>query len=144
MSNVDLIYQLDKYFRAGDVDRIRDELLHPQVVWRVPGHHPLAGDHAGAAEVAGYLAGLARTGIEFTDMHCGQLCDGSVAEKHIGRAELDGEQIALPIAVTYTIANNKIADVRVHPGDQHALDRFVWAAVALRPVTDRLEMAGVQ
>ncbi|HEY2696911.1 MAG TPA: nuclear transport factor 2 family protein [Pseudonocardiaceae bacterium] len=142
--NVDLIYRLDRYLRAGEVDRIRAELLHPEVVWRVPGHHPLAGEHRGAEEVIGYLQGLASTGIEFTDMHCGQLCDGSVAEKATGRADLAGERIELPIAVTYTIANNKIADVRVHPGDQHALDRFVWAAVALRPVTDRLEMAGVQ
>ncbi|HEV3358492.1 MAG TPA: nuclear transport factor 2 family protein [Pseudonocardiaceae bacterium] len=144
MGNIDLIYQLDKYLRAGDEERIRAELLHPDVVWRVPGHHPLAGEHHGAAEVMGYLIGLARTGIEFTDMHCGQLCDGSVAEKAIGHADLDGEEIELPIAVTYSFANNKIADVRVHPGDQHALDRFVWAAVALRPVTDRLEMAGVR
>ena len=144
MGNIDLIYQLDKYLRAGDEERIRAELLHPDVVWRVPGHHPLAGEHHGAAEALGYLIGLARTGIEFTDMHCGQLCDGSVAEKAIGHADLDGEEIELPIAVTYSFANNKIADVRVHPGDQHALDRFVWAAVALRPVTDRLEMAGVR
>lgn len=144
MGNVDLICSLDKYLRAGDVERIRVELLHPDVIWRVPGHHPLAGEHRGVREVLGYLVGMARTGLEFTDMHCGQLCDGSVAEKAIGRARLDGEEFELPIAVTYTIANNKIADVRVHPGDQHALDRFVWAAVALRPVTDRLEMAGVQ
>jgi hypothetical protein len=144
MGCIDLIYQLDKYFRAGDVERIGAELLHPEIVWRVPGHHPLAGEHHGVDEVVGYLQGLASTGIFFTDMHCGELCDGSVAEKTIGRADLAGELIELPIAVTYTIANNKIADVRVHPGDQHALDRFVWAAVALRPVTDRLEMAGVQ
>jgi hypothetical protein len=144
MGNVDLIYQLDKYFRAGEMDRVGAELLHPEVLWRVPGHHPLAGDHRGVDEVLGYLLGLASTGIEFTDMHCGQLCDGSVAEKTIGRGELDGQRIELPLAVTYTITNNKIADVRVHPGDQHALDRFVWAAVALRPVTDRLEMAGAQ
>lgn len=144
MGNIDLIYQLDKYLGTAEVQRIRTELLHPEVVWRVPGHHPLAGEHHGADEAIGYLLGLASTGIEFTDMHCGQLCDGSVAQKMIGHAELDGELIDLPIAITYTIVQNKIADVRVHPGDQHALDRFVWAAVTLRPVTDRLEMAGAQ
>ena len=144
MGNVDLIYQLCKYFEAGEMDRVATELLHPEVLWRVPGHHPLAGEHRGVDEVVGYLIGLASTGIEFTDMHCGELCDGSVAEKTIGRAVLDGERFELPIAVTYTIANKKIADVRVHPGDQHALDRFVWAAVAMRPVTDRLELAGVR
>lgn len=142
MSNVDLIYQLDRCLRARDADRIRAELLHPHVVWRVPGHHPLAGEHHGAAEAIGYLLGLESTGIEFTDMHCGQLCDGSVAQKVIGHAELDGEQIELPIAVTYTIAENKIADVRVHPGDQHALDRFIRSRRAQSP-TEK-EMAGVQ
>ncbi|HJP74373.1 MAG TPA: hypothetical protein VJ914_08895 [Pseudonocardiaceae bacterium] len=142
MGNVDLIYQLDKYVRARDADRIRAELLHPDVVWRVPGHHPLAGEHHGAAEAIGYLLGLESTGIEFTDMHCGQLCDGSVAQKAIGHAELDGELIELPVAVTYTIANNKIADVRVHPGDQHALDRFIRSRTQRSPLEK--EMAGVQ
>lgn len=141
MTNVDIILTMYKYFGTGDIDRIRTELLHPEIVWRVPGHHPLAGAHTGHDQVLGFLGRMALIGIEFAGMHFGELDDGTVVEKHIGHATLDGEDIELPAAVTYVIRDGKIADVRVHSGDQHALDRFVWSAVTLKPVTERLTAA---
>jgi len=127
-----------KYFGTGEIGKIRDELLHPSVEWHVPGYHPLAGAHTGGDQVLGFLGRMAQTGIEFTDMHFGELDDGTVVEKHLGRAHLNGEDIELPAAVTYGIRDGRIADVRVHSGSQHELDRFVWSAVSLKPVTERL------
>jgi len=141
MSNVDVILTMYKYFGTGDIDRIRTELLHPEITWRVPGHHPLAGAHSGGDQVLGFLGRMAGTGIEFTDMHFGELDNGTVVEKHIGRAKVGDEDVELPAAVTYEIRDGKIADVRVHSGDQHALDRFVWSVVSLKPVTERLTAA---
>jgi len=138
MSNVDIILTMYKYFETGDIPKIQSELLHPEIVWRVPGHHPLAGEHTGDGQVLGFLGRMAQTGIQFTNMHFGELDDGTVVEKHLGRATVDGVEIELPAAVTYGIRDGKIADVRVHSGDQHALDRFVWSAVSLKPVTERL------
>jgi ketosteroid isomerase-like protein len=139
MSNVDLILTMYKYFESDDLDKIRTELFHPDITWRVPGHHPLAGAHHGGDQVLGFLGQMARVGIEFTDMHFGELDDGTVVEKHLGRARIGDEAIELPAAVTYGIADDKIADVRVHSGDQHTLDRFIWAVVALPPLPQRLE-----
>ncbi|HEX4721352.1 MAG TPA: nuclear transport factor 2 family protein [Pseudonocardiaceae bacterium] len=141
MSNVDIILTMYRYFESGDVERIRTELMHPAIVWRVPGHHPLAGEHRGPDQVLGFLGRMARTGIQFTDLHFGELDDGTVVEKHLGVADLHGERIELPAAVTYGISDGRIADVRVHSGDQHALDRFVWSSVSLKSVTERLTAA---
>jgi ketosteroid isomerase-like protein len=137
-NNVDIILTMYRYFESGDVARISTELMHPDIVWRVPGHHPLAGAHTGPEQVLGFLGRMAATGIQFTDLHFGQLDDGTVVEKHLGIAKLGAEQVELPAAVTYGIRDGRIADVRVNSGDQHALDRFVWSAVTLRPVTERL------
>jgi uncharacterized protein len=141
MGNVDIILTMYRYFESGDVERIRTELMDPKIVWRIPGHHPLAGDHQGPDQVIGFLGRMAQTGIQFTDLHFGELDDGTVVEKHLGIAKLQGEQVELPAAVTYGIRDGRIADVRVHSGDQHALDRFIWASVALKPVTERLSAA---
>jgi uncharacterized protein len=141
MSNVDIILTMYRYFESGDVDRIRTELMHPKIVWRVPGHHPLAGSHQGPDQVFGFLGRMAGTGIQFTDMHFGELDDGTVVEKHLGIADLHGERIELPAAVTYGIEDGRIAEVRVNSGDQHALDRFIWSSVALKSVTERLTAA---
>lgn len=138
MGNVDIILTMYKYFETGEISKIRDELMHPNIVWRVPGHHPLAGAHSGSDQVLGFLGRMAQVGIQFTDLHFGELDDGTVVEKHMGRANLNGENIELPSAVTYGIRDGRIADVRVHSGDQHALDRFIWSAVSLKPVTERL------
>jgi uncharacterized protein len=138
MGNVDIILTMYKYFETGDIEKIRSELLHPEIIWRVPGHHPLAGEHTGGGQVLGFLGRMAQTGIQFTEMHFGELDDGTVVEKHLGRATVDGADIELPSAVTYGIRDGMIADVRVHAGDQHALDRFIWSAVSLKPVTERL------
>jgi ketosteroid isomerase-like protein len=138
MSNVDIILTMYKYFETGEIAKIQSELLHQEIVWRVPGHHPLAGAHTGGEQVLGFLGRMAGTGIQFTDLHFGELDNGTVVEKHIGRITLNGEDVELPAAVTYGISDGKIADVTVHSGDQHALDRVIWSAVSLKPVTERL------
>jgi ketosteroid isomerase-like protein len=141
MSNVDVILTMYKYFGTGEIDRIRTEVLHPEIVWRVPGHHPLAGAHTGADEALSFLGQMAGTGIDFTDMHFGELDNGMVVEKHIGRVKLGDEDIELPAAVTYEIRDGRIAEVRVHSFDQHALDRFIWSVKTLKPVSERLTAA---
>jgi len=141
MGNVDIILTMYRYFESGDVERIATELMDPRIVWRVPGHHPLAGAHQGPDQVLGFLGRMAQTGIQFTDMHFGELDDGTVVEKHLGLAKLQGEQVELPAAVTYGIRDGRIAEVRVNSGDQHALDRFIWSVVSLKPVTERLTAA---
>ncbi|MEX5719146.1 nuclear transport factor 2 family protein [Geodermatophilus maliterrae] len=43
---------------GGDVQRIR-QLMHPDIVWHVPGHNILAGEYKGIDEVLGLFGRLA-------------------------------------------------------------------------------------
>jgi uncharacterized protein len=49
-------------FRSRDLLTIAD-LVDPDVVWHVPGQHPLAGDYRGRDELLGFLARLAGLGF---------------------------------------------------------------------------------
>lgn len=138
MSNVKIILRMYEYFGSGRIDLIGSELMDPGIVWRVPGHHPLAGAHRGPDEVLAFLGAIVASGVKFTDSSFGELDDGTVVERHLGRATLDGLAIELPTATTYGIADGRIADVQVHPANQHDLDRYMWAVAALKPVSERL------
>lgn len=138
MDNVKIILKMYEYFGTGRLDLIAEELMDPQIVWRVPGHHPLAGEHRGPAQVMAFLGGIVASGVVFTDSHFGELDDGTVAERHQGEATLDGVAIELPTVTTYEIRDGRIATVQVHPANQHDLDRYMWAVAALKPIGERL------
>jgi ketosteroid isomerase-like protein len=138
VSNLKIILKMYDYFGSGRLDLISSELLDPEIVWRVPGHHPLAGAHRGRIEALAFIGGIVASGIVFTDSHYGELDDGTVVERHLGRATLDGLPIELPTVTTYGFAGERIADVQVHPANQHDLDRYLWAVTALKPVSERL------
>ncbi len=40
-SNVDIVHMMYGCFRNGDMETLKNEVLAPDVVWNVPGHHPL-------------------------------------------------------------------------------------------------------
>lgn len=138
MANLKIILKMYDYFGSGRLDLIGSELMDRQIVWRVPGHHPLAGAHRGPAQALAFIGGIVASGIVFTDSHYGELDDGTVVERHLGRATLDGTAIELPTVTTYGFTGDRIADVQVHPADQHSLDRYLWAVTALKPVSERL------
>jgi uncharacterized protein len=138
MSNVNVILRMYEYFSRGQLEQLAAELFDPQIVWRVPGHHPLAGEHTGPAQVLAFLGGIVKSGVEFTDSHFGELDDGTVVERHLGKATLDGVAIELPTVTAYEIANGRLRAVQVHPANQHDLDRYMWAVAALKPVDERL------
>jgi hypothetical protein len=138
VSNLKIILKMYDYFGRGALYLIGSELMDPHIVWRVPGHHPLAGDHHGRTEALAFIGAIAASGIVFTDSHYGELDDGTVVERHLGRATLDGISIELPTVTTYGIVDDCIADVQVYPANQHDLDRYLWAVTALKPVSERL------
>lgn len=138
MDHTKIILKMYDYFGSGQIDLIGSELMHPDIVWRVPGHHPLAGTHRGPPQVLAFLGAIVASGVRFTDSRFAELDDGTVLERHLGLATLDGLPIELPTVTAYGISDGRIADVQVHPANQHDLDRYMWAVAALKPVSDRL------
>jgi uncharacterized protein len=138
VSNLDLILTIYEYLGTGQMGRMRAELLRPDVAWVVPGHNPLAGTHRGGAAAVAFLDQVARAGIRFDQMHFGELDDGTVVERHLDRVTLGNQAIQLPSTTAYRVVDGRVAEVQVYSGDQHTLDRYLWAVAALKPITDRI------
>jgi len=136
--NTDLVFKMYDYFAKGDMESIKSELFTPDIVWRMPGHHPLSGAMQGVDEVIAFLADLFRAGITVDNAHFGVLDDGTVVEKHFGHGEVNGEKFLFPTCTSYAIRDGKIAEVQVHTADQHGVDRYMWAQFQLKPVAARL------
>jgi ketosteroid isomerase-like protein len=138
VSNTDLVLKMYEYFNSGQLDRIQQEIFHPDIAWRMPGHHPLSGEMKGAPQVMAFFGELFKAGIVVDGVHFGELDDGTVVEKHMGHASASGQEYLFPTSTTYGIRDGRIADVQVHTADQHSVDRFMWSVFALKAIDERL------
>jgi ketosteroid isomerase-like protein/predicted ester cyclase len=137
-SNADLVNRMYECFAKGDMQTIKNDIFHPDIVWRMPGHHPLSGVIKGVDSVIAFFGALFKAGIKVDNTHFGILDDGTVVEKHMGHGVIDGKEFLFPTCTTYGIRDGKIADVQVHTGDQHTVDRYMWAKFKLKAIPDRL------
>lgn len=140
MANTDLVFRMYDYFSKGDMESIKRELFHPDIVWRMPGHHPLSAEMRGVDSVIAFFGALFQAGIVVDNAHFGVLDDGTVIEKHMGHGTLNGEKFDFPTCTSYGIRDGKIADVQVHTAVQHEVDRYFWGQFKLKNVPDRLQL----
>jgi ketosteroid isomerase-like protein len=139
VSNTAIVLKMYEYFGNGSMDKIKTEIFHPDIVWRMPGHHPLAGEMKGADDVMAFFGDLFKAGITVDDVHFGELDDGTVVEKHHGHGVVDGQSYLFPTCTSYSITDGKIKDVQVHTADQHGVDRYMWTRFELKNVAARLQ-----
>lgn len=139
MANTDLVLRMYDCFNKGDMGTIKSEIFHPNIVWRMPGHHPLSAEMRGVDSVIGFFGSLFKAGITVDNIHFGELDDGTVVEKHTGHGEVNGETYIFPTCTTYGIRDGRIAEVQVHTADQHGVDRYMWAQFQLQPIPTRLQ-----
>jgi ketosteroid isomerase-like protein len=139
MANTDLVLKMYDYFGKGDMDSIKNELFHPDMSWTMPGHHPLSGRMEGADAVIAFFAALFKAGIQVDNVHFGELDDGTVVEKHSGHGKIGDDEFLFPTCTTYGIRDGKIHEVRVHTGDQHRVDQYMWSMFQLKGIPERLE-----
>ena len=152
--NVALVQRMYECFNRNDLDTIRREIFAPDLVWNLPGHHPLSGTKNGAEEVIAFFAQLVRANIQVTldpvnDPSTGidTFGDSTVVEVHRGRGTVtvraaDGSESQATLnalnCTHYQIRDGRIARVQVYMSDQHAADNFFWAVYQLKPIPDRL------
>jgi hypothetical protein len=104
------------------------------VVAHVPGRSPLAGERRGRAAMEDYVRAAvvhAHGRVETT------LLDVLVGERHVAlllRERLVGEDAVLDMRRTnvYRVEDDRIAEVGIFEGDQHAVDAF-FADADARP-----------
>jgi ketosteroid isomerase-like protein len=139
-SNLALVRRMFEVYTAHDFDTLRNEILAEDVVWRVPGHHPLAGPKRGADELIAYFQELAVA--NFTPDVVTVLADDEhVVDVHRGWGSVGEESVDMLWVLLYRIADGRIAEVDNFAADQHAADAFftkIWEP-RLRPVQERFE-----
>jgi ketosteroid isomerase-like protein len=141
MSNQDVINKYYGYFGQANWKGLKDECFHKDIVWKMPGHHPMSGTMQGVDSVVAFLQNLYTAGIRVDNVHVGELDDGTIVEKHLGHGEANGEQFLFPTCTTYGFKDGKIFEVQVHTGDQHNVDRYFWARFPLKGIPERLLQA---
>jgi uncharacterized protein len=114
-------------YAGGDLEPVA-ELLAEDVVWRVPGRSPIAGEHRGRASVLRYFEqrrALARGTLRI-EVRKSIADDDAVVELADGRARLGGAGAHWRTVGVYRIQGGRIAEAWLIPFDLEAFDR-VWS-----------------
>ena len=123
MAVVDRMY---KCFAQGDMATLKSDVFHPQIVWNMPGHHPLAGAKRGPDEVIQFFSALLKSGVTVDNVSFGTIGDDRVVETHYGHGETEGEKYDFPTCTVYRMQDGKLKDVQVYTAVQHDVDRFFF------------------
>ena len=137
-SNSDIVAKMYECFNRGDLDTIRNEVFAPDLVWRLPGRHPLSGTKTSAEEVLAFFGQLVKSGIhvDLTGIH--DWGDDTVVEVHRGHGQAGDHKLDGVNCTHYHIRDGKIADVQVYVSNQYALDDFFNEVYSYKPIPDRL------
>lgn len=107
------------------------ELLADDVVWRVPGTSPIAGEHRGWDAVLRYFALRSELARETMRMHPGEvLADGEAVVQLVdGTVSLGEEEVGWRTAGVYRIERRRVREVWLVPLDLDLFDR-IWGLLA--------------
>lgn len=124
--NEDLIRRGYEAFSRADVPTM-SELLTDDVVWHVPGHGPLAGDHEGKDAVLAMFARLAEiTGGTFRiEVHDILANDEHGVALQRATAERGGKSWEGISVQVFHFRDGKASESWLHPFDLYASDEFL-------------------
>lgn len=134
--NVAIVKRYYAAYAKGDVATVR-EIFAPNIIWRIPGHHPLSGAKRGADEVLAFFEQLAKANFKAEVLFLGGN-DEYVVGCHRGYGAANNAKLDILWCLVFRIQNGKIAEVTNFAGDQHAADAFFWSVYQLKPIPDRL------
>ena len=133
--NLQVIERFFAAYAAKDVGAVR-EALAPDVVWRIPGHHPLSGPKHGVDEVLAFFDQLARADMK-AEPYAQAVTDDYVLDFHRGWSEA-GAKMDTTWCLAFRFVDGRIQEVTNLCADQHVADQFFWSVYALKPIPDRL------
>jgi uncharacterized protein len=136
--NVEIVQRMYECFNQGDMNSIRQDIFASDLVWRLPGHHPLSGTKNGADEVIAFFEQLNKAGIQVDLINIDAWGENTVVEVHRGHGQSNGSVLDALNCTHYQIRDRKIAEVQVYISDQHTVDQFFHAVYSLKPIPDRL------
>lgn len=130
-TNASLVDELHRrqaeMYAGGPIEPVA-ELLAEDIVWRVPGSSPIAGEHRGVKAVLEYFAKRRELASATMKMHPGEILadEEAVVQLVDGTARLGGEEVRWRTVGVYRVEAGRIREVWLVPLD---LDRFdtIWA-----------------
>lgn len=140
-NSLEVVQKMYECFNKGDMAMLKQDVFAPDIVWNLPGRHPLSGTKHGADEVIAFFGQLNKAGIRVDLVGLDQFHEDSVVEVHRGHTDGEGIHGAKLDALNcthYQIVDGKIKNVQVYISDQYAVDTFFWAVYQLKPIPDRL------
>lgn len=136
-ANIQIIRDYYAAYATGNPEAVRP-FLAEDIVWRIPGHHPLAGEKRGADEVVSFFAGLAKSRFKAEPIFF-QAQDDLVVDIHRGWSNVgNGPEIDQLYALMFRIEDGKIVEATNFLTDMHQSDAFYWAHYPLKPLPQRL------
>jgi ketosteroid isomerase-like protein len=118
-----------------DVAAVRD-VMADDIVWRIPGHHPLAGDKHGVDEVLAFFDQLGKAGFQAQPLVVAEQGD-YVIDHHRGWSTV-GPGLDLTWCLVFRFEDGRIKEVTNFCADQHKADLFFHEVYRLKPIPGRL------
>lgn len=137
--NITLIKNYYAAYAQGDLNQLKT-FFDPEIVWRIPGHHPLAGEKKGPDEVLAFFIQLAKGKFKAEPIFF-QAQGDYVVDIHRGWSNLEDGQPGVDQLFTlmFKIKNGKIVEAQNFLTDQHQADAFFWRVYPLKPLPERLK-----
>jgi ketosteroid isomerase-like protein len=134
---VALLHKFYAAYAAGDLDTIRNEILAPDVVWRIPGRHPLSGPKRGVDEILAYFDQMGNTNVKAEVLYMSG-DDTQVVDVHRGWGDTNGTAMDMLFVLYCRVSDGRISDVTAFAADQAQCDDYFYATFELAPLPDRL------
>jgi ketosteroid isomerase-like protein len=124
-------------YAAGDRVAI-GSVLAEEIIWAIPGHHPLSGTKTGIDEVLAFFDQLATAGFQAEPIFV-EASEEYVVDIHRGYTTKGVGQVDTTWALVWHFnADAKVDRVVNLSADQHQMDAYVWANFRLKGIPDRL------
>ena len=126
-------------YASGDLDNLRP-FFADDIVWRIPGEHPLAGDKRGADEVLAFFEQLGESGFGAEPIAFALDSEaGWVIDLHRGFSTTGEEpQLDITWALAFRVENGQIHEAINFAFDQATANAFFWDNYDLKPLPERL------
>lgn len=137
-NNIKVIKDYYSAYASGDQAKLAS-YFDDNIVWNIPGHHPLAGQKKGKKEVMAFFTQLAKAKFKAEPIFFGAN-ENYVVDIHRGWSNVEGSpNVDTMWALVFKIKNGKIIEATNLSGDQHQADAFFWSFYQLAPLPNRLK-----
>jgi uncharacterized protein len=138
----DLVGVVERMFDClgrGDIETVRREIFAADIVWVVPGRHPLSGTMYGADAVLTFFRQISGADLKIVLLGTSQF-PGNAVVVFLRDVTSHGPQPDFVSCLRFQFENGKVKHVQIYVDNQYAADNYFNATFKLKPIPDRLAL----